>query len=122
MVDAIRYNSPALPIAFTFYTLPWVSLEQQLSIHLEPAEPGDEAKLAWSFGLHGAISAVGADGFFSLGHIWYFFSDVYPSLHNGQRPLDPPQFWRNLFERVPADTGAQPINNEIAAATAPELR
>ena len=54
--------------------------------------------------------------------VWYFFSDVYPSLHGGQRPLDPPQFWRNLFERPPADTGAAPINNEIAAAAAPEVR
>ncbi len=54
--------------------------------------------------------------------VWYFFSDVYPSLHGGQRPLDPPQFWRNLFERPPADTGAVPINNEIAAAAAPEVR
>lgn len=54
--------------------------------------------------------------------VWYFFSDVYPSLHGGQRPLDPPQFWRNLFETPPADTGAAPINNEIAAAAAPEVR
>ena len=54
--------------------------------------------------------------------VWYFFSDVYPSLHGGQRPLDPPQFWRNLFERPQADTGAAPINNEIAAAAAPEVR
>lgn len=54
--------------------------------------------------------------------VWYFFSDVYPSLHGGQRPLDAPRFWRNLFERPPADTGAAPINNEIAAAAAPEVR
>ncbi len=54
--------------------------------------------------------------------VWYFFSDVYPSLHNGQRPLDPPGWWRRIFEARPADTGAQPINNEIAAAAAPEVR
>ncbi len=54
--------------------------------------------------------------------VWYFFSDVYPSLHNGQRPLDPPQFWRNLWERQPQDTGAQPVDNDIAAAAAPEVR
>lgn len=54
--------------------------------------------------------------------VWYFFSDVYPSLHGGQRPLDPPQFWRNFFERPQADTGAAPIDNEIAAAAAPEVR
>lgn len=54
--------------------------------------------------------------------VWYFFSDVYPSLHNGQRPLDPPGWWRRIFEAQSADTGAQPINNEIAVAAAPEVR
>jgi len=54
--------------------------------------------------------------------VWYFFSDVYPSLHGGSRPLDPPQFWRNLFERAQPGTGAAPIDNEIAAAAAPEVR
>lgn len=54
--------------------------------------------------------------------VWYFFSDVYPSLHNGQRPLDPPGWWRRIFEARPVDTGVQPINNEIAAAAAPEVR
>lgn len=37
-----------------------------------------------------------------IGHIWYFFSDVYPPLHNGSRPLDPPGWWRRLFEGRPA--------------------
>lgn len=54
--------------------------------------------------------------------VWYFFNDVYPSLNDGQRPLDPPAWWRRIFEARPIDTGAQPINNEIAAAAAPELR
>lgn len=54
--------------------------------------------------------------------VWYFFCDVYPSLHDGQRPLDPPMWWRRLFEGRPQDTGTTPINHEIAAAAAPEVR
>ena len=54
--------------------------------------------------------------------VWYFFCDVYPSLHDGQRPLDPPIWWRRLFEGTPQDTGATPIDNEFAAAAAPEVR
>jgi Derlin-2/3 len=30
--------------------------------------------------------------------VWYFFNDVYPPLHNGQKPLDPPQWWVRMFE------------------------
>lgn len=60
----------------------------------------------------------------NLSPVWYFFSDVYPSLHDGQRPLDPPQWWRRIFEGRPpqSDSGIQPINHEIAAAAAPEVR
>ena len=34
-----------------------------------------------------------------IGHIWYFFNDVYPPLHNNSRPLDPPAWWVRLFGR-----------------------
>lgn len=56
--------------------------------------------------------------------VWYFFSDVYPSLHDNQRPLDPPTWWRRIFEgRPPAiDTDATPMNAEVAAAATPEVR
>lgn len=54
--------------------------------------------------------------------VWYFFSDVYPSLHGGQRPLDPPGWWRRIFEDRAEDTQATPINNEIAAAAAADVR
>lgn len=37
-----------------------------------------------------------------IGHVWYFFSDVWPPLHNGQRPFDPPWWWRRIFEGPPA--------------------
>jgi Derlin-2/3 len=32
--------------------------------------------------------------------VYYFFSDIYPRIRNGSRPLDPPQFWRRLFAGV----------------------
>lgn len=53
--------------------------------------------------------------------VWYFFNDVYPPLHNGHRPLDPPQWWVRLFERptVEGNTAAEPINHDLAAAAAP---
>lgn len=55
--------------------------------------------------------------------VWYFFNDVYPSLHDDHRPFDPPMWWRRIFEGRPADnTDASPINNEIAAAAAPDVR
>lgn len=34
----------------------------------------------------------------AVGHVWYFFNDVYPTLHGGHRPLDPPGWWHRLFE------------------------
>ncbi|KAK5018288.1 hypothetical protein LTR16_001572 [Cryomyces antarcticus] len=62
-----------------------------------------------------------------VGHFWYYFSDIYPALHNNQRPLDPPDWWRRLFEGRPqADAtdhdAPAPIVRDIAAAAAPELR
>ncbi|KAJ6151079.1 hypothetical protein N7470_007673 [Penicillium chermesinum] len=59
-----------------------------------------------------------------VGHIWYFFNDVYPSLHGGHRPLDPPQWWRRIFESAPEarPTDATNVNQEFAAAAAPDVR
>ena len=62
--------------------------------------------------------------------VWYFFNDVYPPLHNGHRPLDPPVWWTRLFEDRTQqegeeqldDTGAAPVESDIAAAAAPDLR
>ncbi|MCJ1363269.1 hypothetical protein MMC16_002376 [Acarospora aff. strigata] len=81
--------------------------------------------MAFSLVLHGTIPKDEICGVI-VGHVWYFFSDVYPPLHNGQRPLDPPIWWRRLFERRPSnadtDTDTTEIRNEIAAAAAPEVR
>ncbi|OOQ87486.1 Derlin-2 [Penicillium brasilianum] len=61
----------------------------------------------------------------AVGHVWYFFNDVYPTLHGGHRPLDPPMWWRRLFESGPArerPTDAIDVNPDFAAAAAPEIR
>lgn len=60
--------------------------------------------------------------------VWYFFNDIYPSTHNGQRPMDPPQWWIRLFERQPlpaadTDVHAAAINRgDFAPAAVPEVR
>ncbi|KAI4215088.1 MAG: hypothetical protein LQ351_002403 [Letrouitia transgressa] len=77
--------------------------------------------MAFSLILHGSVPKDEICGVI-VGHVWYFFSDVYPSLHGGQRPLDPPGWWRRIFEDRAEDTQAAPINNEIAAAAAPDVR
>jgi Derlin-2/3 len=57
-----------------------------------------------SFVLHGTVPR---DEFMGIviGHVWYFFNDVYPPLHGGSRPLDPPMFWRRLFGESPPGVG-----------------
>ena len=109
-------------LVFTAPYLPWVLMAFSLVLH--GTVPKDEICGVIVGHSEYPLREVGPDKQFAelLVLVWYFFSDVYPSLHGGQRPLDPPQFWRNLFERPPADTGAAPINNEIAAAAAPEVR
>jgi Derlin-2/3 len=58
-----------------------------------------------------------------VGHIWYFFNDVYPPLHGGHRPLDPPLWWRRLFEPVEATSRTEDdIARGVVAAGAPEAR
>ena len=109
-------------LVFTAPYLPWVLMAFSLVLH--GTVPKDEicgVIVGHSEYLLREVGARNTSADFPF-LVWYFFSDVYPSLHGGQRPLDPPQFWRNLFERPPADTGAAPINNEIAAAAAPEVR
>lgn len=101
-------------LVFTAPYLPWVLMLFSLFVH--GTIPKDE--------ICGVI----------VGHVWYFFSDVYPSLHDGHRPLDPPVWWRRLFEGADVrpnalrnepdadDTRAANINQDIAAAAAPEVR
>ncbi|PWI69909.1 ER membrane protein [Purpureocillium lilacinum] len=73
--------------------------------------------MAFSLFMHGTIPRDEIMGVV-IGHVWYFFTDVYPPLHNGSRPLDPPGWWRRLFEGGgPADSD-NGINNDVAAAGA----
>jgi Derlin-2/3 len=93
-------------LVFTAPYLPWVLMGFSLVLH--GSVPKDE--------IMGVV----------IGHIYYFFADVYPPLHNGSRPLDPPTWWRRLFERPLRDDTADDVNHDIAAARAdlahPEVR
>jgi len=86
-------------LVFTAPYLPWVLMGFSLILH--GTIPKDE--------IMGVV----------IGHVYYFFSDVYPPLHNGSRPFAPPMWWRRLFEGRPRDETADAINNEIAMAAAP---
>lgn len=78
--------------------------------------------MGFSLVMHGTVPKDEIMGVV-IGHIWYFFSDVYPPMHNGSRPLDPPRFWRRLFEtrRQRRDDDATAIENEFAMGGGPEL-
>ena len=99
--------------------------------------------MAFSLTLHGTVPKDELMGVV-IGHIWYFFTDVYPPLHGGSRPLDPPMWWRRIFgmwnnlcvacasvkdlctndhgtEGRPREETTDGINNEIAVAGAPEV-
>jgi len=50
----------------------------------------------------------------AVGHVWYFFNDIYPRTHSGYRPLDPPRWWIGLFEspRPEESASARPEESE----------
>lgn len=73
---AVRLSFLGL-FVFTAPYLPWVLLGFSLLLH--NTLPKDD--------LLGIV----------VGHIYYFFSDIYPRIRGGSRPLDPPELWRRLF-------------------------
>lgn len=77
--------------------------------------------MAFSLVLHGSIPRDEIMGTV-IGHVWYFFSDVYPPLHNGSKPFDPPGWWRRIFEGRPRVETAEEVDNDIAVAAAREVR
>ena len=83
-------------LVFTAPYLPWVLMGFSLVMH--GTVPRDE--------IMGVV----------IGHVWYFFTDVYPPLHNGSRPFDPPFWWVRLFEGRPAVDTAGGINNDMLVA------
>lgn len=89
-------------LVFTAPYLPWVLMGFSLVLH--GTVPKDE--------LMGVL----------IGHFWYFFNDVYPPLHNGSRPLEPPSWWTRLFEGRPAeDDTANEIGHGFVVAGGPEV-
>ena len=56
--------------------------------------------MGFSLVLHGSIPKDEIMGVV-IGHVYYFFTDVYPPLHNGSMPMGPPNWWRRLFEGPP---------------------
>lgn len=73
--------------------------------------------MAFSLFMHGTIPRDEIMGVV-IGHIYYFFNDVYPPLHNGSRPMDPPGWWRRIFDGRVEDDSANEINNDIMVAGA----
>jgi len=61
-----------------------------------------------------------------VGHIWYFFNDIYPATHNGYRPMDPPGWWIRLFERQVAlpdsDVHDAALHREVAVPAVADIR
>lgn len=61
--------------------------------------------------------------------VWYFFNDIYPSTHNGHRPMDPPGWWLRLFERQAAlpeeadsDVHEAALNRDVAPPAIGDIR
>jgi len=59
--------------------------------------------------------------------VWYFFNDIYPDTHNNSRPMDPPNWWRRLFEGRDFNATPAEIDRNIppaaaAARAVPEVR
>ncbi|KAH3907691.1 derlin [Parastagonospora nodorum] len=56
--------------------------------------------LCFSLIMHGTVPKDEMCGIV-VGHIWYYFNDIYPPLHEGHSPLDPPSWWIRLIEGRP---------------------
>ncbi|KAI9721327.1 MAG: hypothetical protein M1828_005187 [Chrysothrix sp. TS-e1954] len=62
-----------------------------------------------------------------VGHVYYFFSDVFPPMYNGVRPLDPPSWWLRIFDAVTEVDAGETAHEDIQMphrdlAAAPEVR
>ncbi|KAF3042112.1 hypothetical protein E8E12_003625 [Didymella heteroderae] len=69
--------------------------------------------LGFSVVMHGTVPKDEMCGIV-VGHIWYYFNDIFPPLHNGRSPLDPPAWWIRLFDGAPAPT-EETIDDHAAA-------
>lgn len=90
-------------LVFNAPYLPWVLMGSSLVMH--GSIPKDE--------ILGVI----------VGHIYYFFADVWPGLYPNSRPMDPPAWWYNLWDRGRqrrnSEARATEIQGEIAARNIP---
>lgn len=81
--------------------------------------------MGFSFVLHGTVPKDEIMGVV-VGHVWYFFTDVYPPLHGGYKPLDPPGWWRRLIdgrrEIVQTEIEVPPVAPVLAPLAGPEAR
>jgi len=67
--------------------------------------------MGFSLFMHGSIPKDEILGVI-VGHIYYFFADVWPGLYPGSRPMDPPEWWVRLWEgrrRVVTETGVREV-------------
>ncbi|KAL5114538.1 hypothetical protein ACEQ8H_007571 [Pleosporales sp. CAS-2024a] len=82
--------------------------------------------LCFSLIMHGTVPKDEMCGIV-VGHIWYYFNDIYPPLHRGHSPLDPPSWWIRLIEGRPASVaentedaeGAEQEHVDMPAEVAP---
>ena len=108
-------------LVFAAPYLPWVLMGFSLILH--GVIPKDE--------IMGVIVGHGQSSMIHLHFVrysylvvWYFFNDVYPPLHDGYRPFDPPRWWRRIFEGRPQEdtnTHTDIIDHDLAAGPTPEI-
>lgn len=71
--------------------------------------------MGFSLCMHGSIPRDEILGVV-VGHVWYFFSDVWPGVFGG-RPMEPPAWWVRLFEgrgrAQVEDTGVRDVREEV---------
>eukprot|EP01137_Pigoraptor_chileana_P001223 Opistho-2@38554 len=78
-------------LTFTAPYLPWVLLGFSVLLNSSPL---------------GDLLGIG------IGHIYYYFEDVYPTLFPGRRPLKTPAIIKWLFEGAPRQASAEPPAGE----------
>jgi Derlin-2/3 len=92
-------------LVFTAPYLPWVLMAFSLLMH--GSVPRDE--------ILGVV----------VGHVWYFFADVWPGLYVGQRPMDPPWWWVWLWEgggEGRGDSAPRRVDRHVAAPAPADVR
>lgn len=84
--------------------LPWVLLG--FSVVMHGTVPKDEmCGIVVGHSTFGSLFRSDIYVYFQAnGAVWYYFNDIFPPLHNGRSPLDPPAWWIRFFDGAPAST------------------